>query len=415
MFERRRCKLAACSLFALSMLGIVYLGYFCPDGQCALSSTPHTPSPHSPISSQQSKRIFSGGRSLAEKVETPLNRYDFNIDGQDVLVFLHIQKTGGSVFGRHLVNNLDVDPPCQCTKKRKRCDCHSKQEHIWLFSRYSTGWRCGLHADWTELTACVPEAIDQLEENNHHSKYRFLYITILRHPLQRYLSEWLHVRRGATWLEAKLKCNGRSATLEEVPFCFEGEDWSGVTLEGFMDCKHNLAVNRQTRMLADLSLVGCYDGRVMTPEVRDRKMLESAKQNLREMAFFGLTAYQQATQYMFERTFNLEFINDFEQRNSTHAEKNNYTPKQEERILDVNRLDLELYQYAEELFLQRLHSMQGEEQDGKNRAKQVEDPVLEYSDDDSDDINDEYEDLPQSQRRSRRRTSRNSHAVHNNS
>ena len=25
----------------------------------------------------------------------------------------------------------------------------------WLFSRYSTGWKCGLHPDWTELTGCV--------------------------------------------------------------------------------------------------------------------------------------------------------------------------------------------------------------------------------------------------------------------
>ena len=52
--------------------------------------------------------------------------------------------------------------------------------------------------------------------------FRLLYITLLRDPVQRYLSEWRHVQRGATWLAANLRCNGRSATLEEVPFCFTG-------------------------------------------------------------------------------------------------------------------------------------------------------------------------------------------------
>jgi hypothetical protein len=32
-------------------------------------------------------------------------------------------------------------------------------------------------------------------------------------------------------------------------------DWAGVELEEFMQCEHNMAVNRQTRMLADLGTV----------------------------------------------------------------------------------------------------------------------------------------------------------------
>ena len=46
--------------------------------------------------------------------------------------------------------------------------------------------------------------------------------------------------------------------MELTTKCFDGEDWSEVTLEEFLSCDHNLAFNRQTRMLADLSLVGCY-------------------------------------------------------------------------------------------------------------------------------------------------------------
>ena len=82
----------------------------------------------------------------------------------DVLVFLHMQKTSGSVFGRHLVRNA-VGFPAACSRirGRKRRNCTDSSGHQWLFSRFSTGWACGLHADWTELRACVPRVLNRLE------------------------------------------------------------------------------------------------------------------------------------------------------------------------------------------------------------------------------------------------------------
>jgi hypothetical protein len=35
-------------------------------------------------------------------------------------------------------------------------------------------------------------------------------------------------------------------------------DWAGVELEEFMQCEHNMAVNRQTRMLADLGIANFF-------------------------------------------------------------------------------------------------------------------------------------------------------------
>lgn len=58
-----------------------------------------------------------------------------------------------------------------------------------------------------------------------------------------------------------------------------------------MACPHNLANNRQTRMLADLSLIGCYNSSLNSRD-RDRLMLNSAKHNLKLMPFFMLTEYQ---------------------------------------------------------------------------------------------------------------------------
>jgi hypothetical protein len=41
-----------------------------------------------------------------------------------------------------------------------------------------------------------------------------------------------------------------------------------------------LAANRQTRMLADLALVNCYNKTGMSAKERDRILLSSAKRNL---------------------------------------------------------------------------------------------------------------------------------------
>ena len=75
----------------------------------------------------------------------------------------------------------------------------------------------------------------------------------------------------------------------------------------------------QVRMLADLSLVGCYNMSTVPEKKRAQLLLESAKKNLRDMAFFGLTEYQRKTQFLFERTFRLRFIRPFMQYNSTRA------------------------------------------------------------------------------------------------
>ncbi|XP_054980185.1 heparan-sulfate 6-O-sulfotransferase 3-like isoform X2 [Sorex araneus] len=95
---------------------------------------------------------------------------DFNIKGRDVIVFLHIQKTGGTTFGRHLVKNIRLEQPCSCKAGQKKCTCHRPgKKETWLFSRFSTGWSCGLHADWTELTNCVPAIMEKKDCPRNHS------------------------------------------------------------------------------------------------------------------------------------------------------------------------------------------------------------------------------------------------------
>ncbi|KAM7380490.1 hypothetical protein PAMP_003782 [Pampus punctatissimus] len=285
--------------------------------------------------------------------ERDLDRHvEFNIKEDDVIVFLHIQKTGGTTFGRHLVRNIRLEQPCDCKPGQKKCTCHRPgKEESWLFSRFSTGWSCGLHADWTELTNCVPVIMDKKEAER--IRRNFYYITMLRDPVSRYLSEWKHVQRGATWKTALHMCDGRSPTQDELPTCYSGDDWSGVTLTEFMNCPSNLANNRQVRMLADLSLVGCYNLSSMNESQRNHILLSSAMSNLKNMAFYGLTEFQRKTQYLFERTFSLRFISAFTQINSTRAANVDLSEPVRRRIEELNYLDVQLYEYAKDLFLQR--------------------------------------------------------------
>ncbi|KAG7501919.1 heparan-sulfate 6-O-sulfotransferase 3-B-like [Solea senegalensis] len=296
---------------------------------------------------------------------------DFNIRGDDVMVFLHIQKTGGTTFGRHLVKNIQLEQPCDCMPGQRKCTCHRPgKAESWLFSRFSTGWSCGLHADWTELTSCVPVVMNKRDKKSK-IKRNFYYITMLRDPVSRYLSEWKHVQRGATWKTALHMCDGRPPTQDELPACYNGEDWTGVPLADFMNCPSNLANNRQVRMLADLSLVGCYNMSSMSELDRGHMLLASAKANLRNMAFYGLTEFQRKTQYLFERTFGLRFIRAFTQINSTRAASVGISEKVRWRIEGLNALDMELYEYAKELFLRRYqYSRQKQHQEERLRRRQ---------------------------------------------
>jgi len=292
-------------------------------------------------------------------------RHTFNIENEkNVLVYLHIQKTGGTTFNRHLVSDIKghkciqhLDDNRKSPSKYHRTVCnHRGSENTWLFSRYSHGWPCGVHADWTALKECVNK---KLRKDEGPNKRRYYYVTYIREPLQRFVSEWQHVARGATWKRQKLRCGGQE---NKVPDCYEGEDWTGVTLKQFLDCPSNLGFNRQTRMLSSLLEVGCYkyiadDSAFNVNKTVGNFLLESAISNLAtSIPFFGMLEYQRESQLLFEKTFNLEFVKDFEQSNKTRAsaEVPKLTSDDVSRITSLNWADFALYEQAKKIFFERL-------------------------------------------------------------
>ncbi|XP_063713921.1 heparan-sulfate 6-O-sulfotransferase 2-like [Symsagittifera roscoffensis] len=196
---------------------------------------------------------------------------------------------------------------------------------------------------------------------------RFFYVSVLRDPLTKFLSEWRHVQRSATWKRSNHMCNSQP---HEIRSCYEGEEWSGVSLDEFISYRWNLAFNRQTRMLADLSLVNCYEfityqynttnlNSLSSPDrerlkVLEHTMLESSKSNLKRLAFLAILGRSSESHSLISASLGLHF---HEGAFGTRTPKSGIVQLEDgvrKRILMLNYLDSELFNFATAIFNERL-------------------------------------------------------------
>lgn len=191
MESKLRFKKCILLCLFLGLTGIIYFGYFCSENVCALTfDRGKLPKWSVHVDDSEDKVFALYSNRISDKV-TGLSyddifngNFHFDINANDVMVFLHIQKTGGTSFGRHLVQDLDLQRPCTCQRKHKRCYCfRPNRNENWLFSRYSTGWKCGLHADWTELTNCVDAELDKNEGEPAKRRYLTLILCLGFDPM----------------------------------------------------------------------------------------------------------------------------------------------------------------------------------------------------------------------------------------
>ena len=127
-------------------------------GPCSLlPEVPNSSEVHPKLATD---RIMQNGRSEKDSFQGSDFVYE---PSNDVLVVLHVQKTSGSTFSRHLVHNAVGFPASCCPLDSMYCNCTNSDGPQWLISRFSTGWVCGQHADWTEFHACLAQTLDKLE------------------------------------------------------------------------------------------------------------------------------------------------------------------------------------------------------------------------------------------------------------
>ena len=362
-----------------------------------------------------------------KRVQIPFNPY-----GMDTMVYMHIQKTGGSEFLEHLVTaqiplkhvkissndsrksraqwstpilkpNSQFIPLCQTSPTggwKRGGDylgngttivvhhelCPKDWEHpkgdTWLVSEKTTAWTCGVHAFYTDFKRCLQHfsIFNYYAQKNNNSDRimrlsqhnRFHYVVILRHPLLRYISEYLHVSRGACWARRD-KCNKNMAIRRQYrcPEDFQCKKdivkkfSANLTLAKFLRCTESWSINRMTLSLADHELAICRDRKMYSRKQRDQILLASAKSNLRNISYFGLNEFIAESGLLFEATFGLILKSPIQGQSLNSSKAGQFVSSliQEKKItifkkvVKNNLLDLELYEYALDIFRNRMRAI----------------------------------------------------------
>ena len=307
---------------------------------------------------------------LNDVINSPRKVY-FN-KTNDLMLFLHIQKTGGRYFEDKVVKYLttfsekekNLKPVCYrqtpdkhfnisarfyCPRDEYKLDVNNFANN-WLFSVKTFNLIFGLHSDFSNFKS----RLQQIKQDNKFLN-KFHLITFIREPVQRYISEWFHINyNGDLWSDVSQNYCNKETLMSE---CYSRRKPENITLEEFIACKNNIANNRQTRWLADYYHHGKFDCRIFNYENK-KLLLENAKKVLINLAYFGLTEYEQFSDILFEKSFNNVFkykgkanrtqksiaSNILENLNETWIEK----------IKILNDLDLELYEFAKKVFFERV-------------------------------------------------------------
>ena len=361
----------------------------------------------------------------------------------DTMVYIHIQKTGGSEFLEHLVTAQITEECFNHSYKKVRfpaskagslvqlsrggprklvplCKtshlggwtrdasylgngstvrishemCPRDWEHpngeTWLVSEKTTAWNCGLHAFYTDFKRCLRNSTNfnlkakkNYEGNGRVARLsrmnRFHYVVILRHPLLRYVSEYLHVSRGACW-ERSFVCDGEVMQNRKPPPFGCPEHFhcdrdratrfiKNLTLERFTKCQDSWSVNRMTVSLADHEDATCWNKTRYTREERDQLLLASAKSNLLNFSYFGISEFLSDSGLLFEKTFGVLLRDPIDDLSPTQSQAGKFLKSLKvdkemyKKIIDNNRLDLELYKYALDIFKSRMRTIAGRQLD----------------------------------------------------
>eukprot|EP00050_Salpingoeca_kvevrii_P012497 m.23025 g.23025 ORF g.23025 m.23025 type:complete len:446 (-) comp4053_c0_seq1:47-1384(-) len=336
-------------------------------------------------------------------------QFDFS---RDWFVQVHIQKTGGTSFAAKLTR-LVVDPPCHPRRRPKvstaeelaalrnagtalsnpvlndagfevrgiECPRPGGSNGNWLLARETSGWSCGIHPSLERLEACYAG-------HGKAGNARLFYVTVLREPVSRFLSEFLMKKGGgwSLWNDGMgPEARRANATIPSDRFCSGGwrhkqrpcaasmphhvgrNSSSAEVLEllpEFLACRHNPAANRQTRMLA--SGRPCISPprsdiddaqQAAAAEEEAGLLLDLAMRALRKIAFFGILEFPRQTEQLFEWTFGVKF--------SGGVSPPSYHSRASHVILNatglagvraVNRLDVELFEFAVRLFQDRVRN-----------------------------------------------------------
>jgi hypothetical protein len=143
--------------------------------------------------------------SIIYEYNTVTTGEDFNFE-EDVLALLHIQKTSGSTWESHIWRHLYVKysyetiwrPACIFYNQKRYTCLKNRLNKAIFWDRYMSRF-CDIHADYTELKNCIMfDYKNRIFSPNPGIQSNGIvhFMTFLRDPVHRYLSEYEHTKRG---------------------------------------------------------------------------------------------------------------------------------------------------------------------------------------------------------------------------
>ncbi|MGI0026214.1 MAG: sulfotransferase family 2 domain-containing protein [Nitrosopumilaceae archaeon] len=263
------------------------------------------------------------------------SQIQYQLKKDDILYFMHIPKTAGTTLVTIIDDHFDLDSICKA--------------QLWvqiLQNRHQDFAKCRLirgHFGYG-LHNILPK--------------KPAYITMLRDPIERTISQYEHSRRSKF---ARLK----DSSIIDTSFSHLINDPTASPI----------FTNKQTRHLAlDLDVLSLtahmdkdskdnffYDSFMafMSPDISDEKMLNIAKQHLSEFAFFGITERFEDSLSLMCYTFGWKPIPNIIKQNvaPSRSAKEELAKETLDAITECTRLDTELYQYACKIFDDRFSQM----------------------------------------------------------
>jgi hypothetical protein len=246
-------------------------------------------------------------------------RLRFQLRSTDQLLFIHCPKTAGTTFFTLLSAHY---PSGEIYRSQAGRLQDALQEHGWpVVARYRL---MRAHYD-TSITRFFPR--------------RPVCVTMLRDPVERIISYYEHVRRSPNHKHHRRVIEGK------------------MSLAQFMDppLARSDTSNFQVRQLA---------GAIRGPArgLPDSVLLEIARVNLEECAYFGITERFDESLSLLHFTFGWRSIEAYENLNvsPTPTRRGDHQDEVIAKIEEANVLDVQLYRHARRVFGERLKQSEEE-------------------------------------------------------
>jgi hypothetical protein len=248
--------------------------------------------------------------------------------GKAALIFTHVPKTGGISFRNMLKLKVLLSPITNVL------------HHNLVLGQYKHG--AGRLEALKELGEVDRKRIRYFEGHYGFGVHEYIpipchYVTLLRHPVERTISTYFHLQKPAVRERLGVP---RTTDLKELMML--GQSWGGAH---YFDNCHIRYFAGQAGYKVDVPFGACTRG-----------MLDLAKRRLEnEYTFIGLTEYFDESVVLLGQKLDWG-LGFYVKMNVTHERKS--AEALDDRtlafIVEANELDIELYQFACDLFFQEI-------------------------------------------------------------